>query len=346
MADDDDEFLALLLACQHLVLSEEKPGGQKERRFRRIFPRADYEASTWWRMLQVGHVKDPTTRAHEQFRRRFGVPFSVLKEIVEKTETWGIVSERETDCVGNRSVPLVLKVLGALRMLCKGCAYDAIAELTGMAEQTMAAFFLKFIPRFRDELMATWVKYPTTFDEAKPIMDDFARLGYPGAVGSVDCTHIHWGMCPAMAQNVFIGKEKIPTLAFECVVDHKGRCLYVSEGHPGARSDKTIVKTDAFVMAVKRKEILHDDVVFKIFDADGAEREVRGAWFITDNGYPRWRILQAPIKSCSTRHEMKWATRIESVRKDVECFFGRLKIRYLKPLPRAATGTLSSQLLR
>ena len=49
---------------------------------------------------------------------------------------------------------------------------------------------------------------------------------------------------------------------------------------------------------------------------------------ISDNGYAKWRILQCPIKSSSSIDEMKWSTRLESVRKDVECFFGRLKIRF------------------
>lgn len=55
---------------------------------------------------------------------------------------------------------------------------------------------------------------------------------------------------------------------------------------------------------------------------------MRGAYLITDNGYAKWRILQCPIKCCTNERELKWSTRLESVRKDVECFFGRLKARF------------------
>jgi Plant transposon protein len=38
--------------------------------------------------------------------------------------------------------------------------------------------------------------------------------------------------------------------------------------------------------------------------------------------------MQYPIKCCTNVNELRWSTRLESVRKDVECFFGRLKGRF------------------
>ena len=35
--------------------------------------------------------------------------------------------------------------------------------------------------------------------------------------------------------------------------------------------------------------------------------------------------MQCPIKCSTNEHELRWSTRLESVRKDVESFFGRLK---------------------
>ena len=55
---------------------------------------------------------------------------------------------------------------------------------------------------------------------------------------------------------------------------------------------------------------------------------MRGAYLITDNGYAKWRIMQCPIKFSTNENELRWSTRLESVRKDVECFFGRLKARF------------------
>ena len=103
---------------------------------------------------------------------------------------------------------------------------------------------------------------------------------------------------------------------------------HAPQGHPSSRSDKTIVKTDDSLQALRKKEILWNGVTFLLYKADGSTFTVRGAYLISDNGYAKWRMLQAPIKSSSSLDEMNWSTRLESVRKDVECFFGRLKIRF------------------
>ena len=81
-------------------------------------------------------------------------------------------------------------------MVCKGCAFDAIAELSGMSEQTMHL----------------WIKHPKTAAEAARSMQMYKELGFPGAAGSVDCTHVRWGNCPAGLANLCTGKETVPTI--------------------------------------------------------------------------------------------------------------------------------------
>ena len=72
--------------------------------------------------------------------------------------------------------------------------------------------------------------------------------------------------------------------------------------------------------------ILLSDII--PLQADGSDITVRSAYLITDNGYAKWRMMQCPIKCSTNEHELRWSTRLESVRKDVECFFGRLKARF------------------
>ena len=97
-------------------------------------------------MLEKGECKIPETREYKLFRRRFGVGFERHKIFCEATRTWN--TTKDIDAAGRTAVPLELKVLGALRMVCKGCAFDAIAELSGMSEQTMHRFFHSFWEHF------------------------------------------------------------------------------------------------------------------------------------------------------------------------------------------------------
>ena len=109
-----------------------------------------------------------------------------------------------------------------------------------------------------------WTYHPVTAVDAADNLAVYARLGFPGAIGSVDCTHVRWFRCPALFQNTYSGKEKKATIAYEVTVNHSGRCLHISDGHPGSRNDRTIVKTDKLVMDLKNSKILQD-VEYKLF---------------------------------------------------------------------------------
>ena len=220
-------------------------------------------------MLEKGDCKVVGHAHNKLFRRRFSVPFSMFRDIVEEAREWPGQNakrrgDRAVDCVGTLGVPLELKVLGALRMSAKVCSFDAIAELSGMSVSTMQSFYHHFWDKFVREFKDRWFTYPTTALEAEDNLAVYGRLGFPGAIGSVDCTHVLWGRCPSMYQNTYTGKEKKATVAYEVTVNHSGRALYISAGHPGSRNDKTIVKTDKLVMDLKGKKILQD-VEYKLF---------------------------------------------------------------------------------
>ena len=46
-------------------------------------------------------------------------------------------------------------------------------------------------------------------------MNVYYKMGFPGAVGSVDATHIRWHMCPVEFVHAATGKEKHPSVAFQ-----------------------------------------------------------------------------------------------------------------------------------
>jgi hypothetical protein len=41
-------------------------------------------------------------------------------------------------------------------------------------------------------------------DELKKVMEVYKLLGFNGAIGSMDCTHVKWNKCPASKQNFCI----------------------------------------------------------------------------------------------------------------------------------------------
>ena len=58
------------------------------------------------------------------------------------------------------------------------------------------------------------------------------------------------------------------------------------------------------------------------------KRGYRGVWVLTDNGYLPWSVTMPPSKYPTSTKELRWSQWLESMRKDVECFFGILKKRF------------------
>jgi hypothetical protein len=83
----------------------------------------------------------------------------------------------------------------------------------------------------------------------------------------------------------------------------------VVKGAYGATSDKTIVRFDDFVDDVRCDDFFTQFAYeVRTGPADGDRKMTKGAYLIIDGGYHPWEATQA-------------------VRKDIECYFGRLKSR-------------------
>ena len=67
------------------------------------------------------------------------------------------------------------------------------------------------------------------------------------------------------------------------------------------------------------------DVVFALYDENGNEFLVKGAYLIADGGFHKMARLLDPSKTDYTIGCVRWSEFLESIRKDVEGFFWMLK---------------------
>ena len=238
-------------------ISDEECLNPKKRPFmpRRLIDRPDYDQSPWAHMLSGTAQKNPSLREGKLFRRRFRVPYPVFEYIVRvaRERKWFVNKngmEPARDAFGRKAVPLELKVLSVLRILGRGGVFDDAYDGSGMSEETCRRFLHSFCEKFAVDLFDRYVHPPESEDEIKSVMDKYEMLGLPGAIGSVDCTHVRWDMCPASIAPLCRGKEKSATLVYETVCDHDGRIHSVTRGQHGAHNDKTVVKFDDHVMSI------------------------------------------------------------------------------------------------
>jgi hypothetical protein len=120
---------------------------------------------------------------------------------------------RPRNCSGTEGVPLELKVLGVLRVLGRGTCFDGIEEISRASREIHRSFFHDFTRKFVEKYYDEYVSLPVSPDEVRKVMSIYERMGIPGAIGSTDCVHVKWEMCPAGFRNFCTGKEGYPTLA-------------------------------------------------------------------------------------------------------------------------------------
>mmetsp|Transcript_251 Transcript_251/g.370 ORF Transcript_251/g.370 Transcript_251/m.370 type:complete len:119 (+) Transcript_251:109-465(+) len=57
--------------------------------------------------------------------------------------------------------------------------------------------------------------------DARKLSDlHFFHHGVPGMVGSLDCMHVCWRLCPKAWHGAYQGAKKVPTIILEAVADY------------------------------------------------------------------------------------------------------------------------------
>ncbi len=81
-------------------------------------------------------------------------------------------------------------ILSALRYSGRGIIFDDIEECTAILQEVHHGFFPRFDNFGRHVLHPQHVSFPKTASKAQTRMAEFIISGFPGCVGSSDCTHI------------------------------------------------------------------------------------------------------------------------------------------------------------
>ena len=200
----------------------------------------------WWKMYVDNHLmlKDSSMRA--KFRTQFRVPYANYLELLQ----W-IRDDTRFDCWCGEKInkkmlsPIQLLVLGLLRYLGRGWTFDNIEEQTAISKEVHRIFFHAFIDFGSTSLYSRLVITPLHLPEALSNMQEYKMAGFPGCIGSTDCTHITTERCEYRLKNNHLGaKSSHTTWMFNLACNHRRRILHTMTGGPGRWNDQTMVRLD------------------------------------------------------------------------------------------------------
>jgi len=278
------------------------------------------ETTTWGLLLNHANVGVVGSRQNNLFKARFRVPYQLFAEhlvpLCEQHEEFGKIDQ---------IINVKYKVMIALRILGRDSCADSINELIGVGNSTINRIFKHFVMTFKDLFYDDYIGIPKGIQLAKT-MEVFRQLGLPGCMGSMDATHVKWSKCPKSIRHLCMGKEGFPTLAFNVIVDHTKKVLHVSTAFMGATNDKTMCRQDQVIIDLIRGVM--NDVEYVLYDHNGEPRLHNGAYVICDGGYLKFPVMMNPVTHSMEKDALVWSEWVESIRKDVECFFGILKQRW------------------
>lgn len=185
---------------------------RKSPEMRQEFKDLDYTKTTWGTLIRNPLVKFPDNRHGKLFKRQFRVPLQLYEIIVSLCKDKNVFGEK----VGSRvKVPIEIKLLCCLRVLGRDECFCSIEEMSDVPEKTVWWFFKTFIINFPKCLKNEVLRPPKEGVELAKVMNVYTKMGFPGAVGSVDATHVRWHMCPVEKVHLAQGKEKYPSVAFQ-----------------------------------------------------------------------------------------------------------------------------------
>ena len=142
----------------------------------------------WMIWISDERIRDPATKEAKRFRKLFRIPFPIFEAIVASCRSSGyaIFNYAKTDCCGEFSVPLEVKILFCLRVLAGGMKINDAAELTQFMENSTGNdFFSHFAIKFCEMFEHIHIR-PLEGEELLQSMATYARMGLPGAIGSID----------------------------------------------------------------------------------------------------------------------------------------------------------------
>ena len=114
-------------------------------------------------------------------------------------------------------------------------------------------------------------------------------------MGSTDCVHVKCDRCSIELTNLCKVKEGYSTLVYSCVVDHSRRIMSVTPSNFGTRNDKTLVRLDSYIMAIK-DDLLNTDVSFNVWKSENSLLSENGVWLLYDDRYHKWMCMMNPMK--------------------------------------------------
>ena len=120
----------------------------------------------------------------------------------------------------NHALSPLVQVLVALRFFASGSFLEVISDTFGLPKSTVSRCITAVSQALvcRQHMFIVWPD-----EDRKTVIKQafFAKNGFPGVIGCIDCTHIRIQL-PRVNENDFVNRKGYHSLNIQAICDHKG----------------------------------------------------------------------------------------------------------------------------
>ncbi|XP_026417367.1 uncharacterized protein LOC113312849 [Papaver somniferum] len=258
----------------------------------------------------------------ERFKGRHGLPRELFLKILPQ------ICAKDPDFFQRRDACNIpghsphMKMLAVMKHLTKGVVADSLDDYTQMAAATIYMYVKKFMDALLWIFNDRYMRLPTTEDTRRLLAHNEAR-GFPGMLGSLDCTYWECRLCPTEEAGRHVGHIKKLNLVLQAVASYDRWFWHCYFGEAGANNDLNVLAQSR--LFDRDNDALSPPCNFSI---NGHEYE-HGYYLVDDiynempgvvYSYKRREIMPLVHKKFNEYHHAN--------RKDVERAFGGLKSKW------------------
>ena len=218
-----------------------------------------------------------------EFRHHFQIQHTLFDHILHDLRAYDDYFEKKVHALGKPGFSTEQKLTAAFWMLAYGASADQLDEYIHMAESTCLNNLQRFCQSIIGKYGEEYLRAPTAEDLEK-ILALHASKGWPRMLGLLDVMKWEWKNCPVVWQGMYQGKEEVPTVALEAVVDHRLWFWHAWFGMPGSNNDINVLDQSPLL-----KDLMHGQAPEITFTVNG--KQYKMGYYLADGIYPDWKIF-------------------------------------------------------
>nr|XP_043639857.1 uncharacterized protein LOC122610970 [Erigeron canadensis] len=188
------------------------------------------------------YFSDEPKFSHEFFEE-YRMPKGLFLKIVHDLESRYKYFQKGYDGRMKKSFTMIQKCTSAIRQLATGNPPDEYDKYLEMAQRTSRECLQVFCDATVDTYEQEYLRRPTTHDILRLYEAHEERHHIPGMLGSLDCTHFVWKMCPVELRGQYKrGDHQYPTIMMEATASHELRIWHAFFDPPGSLNDINVLQ--------------------------------------------------------------------------------------------------------